>query len=569
MFAFALTAGAFAASSGVVTEDVVNARKGPGTSYEVVEMLARGKQVSIVGEEGGWYKVKWNDSTGYILKDYIATNGGASASTAQTSGSAASSANATITGGSTINVRSGPGTEHSRVAMVGAGKRVTVMGTSGDWYHISFDGKTGYVLCDYLIKDGSNAPVHSNQTGSQSTETAANTAASANATVTGGSTINLRSAPSTSAERVMLLAEGKRVAVLEQSGEWYKISVDGKTGYIYGDFIRRDGAAAASNESRTGNATVKDNNVNVRAAASTSANRIASVSSGKRVTLLEKDGGWYKVSFDDKTGYIYGDYITADNGVLASLPTAQHEPEPAPAAEPAPQEMEQAGEETGPDEAAIPAAAVETSAVEAGSTAGVSADGSAGIITGGTINVRSGPGTDHERLTQVTTGKKVTILGALDGWTHISFGNTEGYVLSDYVCEGDTLPESEGGVGAQVAVMAPQYLGVRYVYGGSSPSGFDCSGFTMYLYKQFGYSLPHTASGQYANCGYKVSRSDLQPGDLVFFSSPSSGGRINHVGVYVGNGNVVHARYSIGKVYTNSLSESYYSKYYVGAVRIA
>ena len=122
---------------------------------------------------------------------------------------------------------------------------------------------------------------------------------------------------------------------------------------------------------------------------------------------------------------------------------------------------------------------------------------------------------------------------------------------------------------AQVAAMAPQYLGVRYVYGGASTSGFDCSGFTMWLYKQFGYSLPHTASGQYANCGYKVSRSELQPGDLVFFSSPGSGGSINHVGVYVGGGEIIHARYSVGQVYRNSLSENYYSTYYAGAIRIA
>ncbi|MBE7009559.1 MAG: NlpC/P60 family protein, partial [Ruminococcaceae bacterium] len=64
-------------------------------------------------------------------------------------------------------------------------------------------------------------------------------------------------------------------------------------------------------------------------------------------------------------------------------------------------------------------------------------------------------------------------------------------------------------------------------------------------------------------------RSELQPGDLVFFSSPSSGGSINHVAVYVGNGQIIHARYSVGRVYTNSLSEKYYSTYYAGAIRIA
>ena len=135
--------------------------------------------------------------------------------------------------------------------------------------------------------------------------------------------------------------------------------------------------------------------------------------------------------------------------------------------------------------------------------------------------------------------------------------------------EPDPEPAPSDNKGAAIVATAKKYLGVRYVYGGASPSGFDCSGFTMYLYRQFGYSLPHTASGQYANCGYKVSRSELQPGDLVFFTSSGNGGRINHVGVYIGGDQVIHARFSIGKVYINSLSETYYNKNYVGAIRIA
>ena len=253
------------------------------------------------------------------------------------------------------------------------------------------------------------------------------------------------------------------------------------------------------------------------------------------------------MEFGGKTGYISGDYVSPDEGVAASLPAeaAQAAPEPAapaeasnPAAEPA-ESSDGTGEET---------------------TRG-------GIITGGTINVRAGAGTEFERVGQVYTGKKVTILGEENGWYKISYGDVTGFVRGDFLYEGDSLPASS--VGEQVAAMARQYLGVRYVSGGASQSGFDCSGFTLYLYKQFGYSLPHSASSQYANCGYKVSRSELQPGDLVFFTSSGAGGRITHVAVYAGNGEILHARYSVGQVYSNNLSENYYSKYYVGAVRIA
>ena len=188
-----------------------------------------------------------------------------------------------------------------------------------------------------------------------------------------------------------------------------------------------------------------------------------------------------------------------------------------------------------------------------------------GIITGGTINVRKGPGTEYDRITQVATGKVVTILGTEIGWYHIQFGNTTGYVLGDYLRE--YVPGAASAVGEQIVQMAMQYMGVRYRSGGSSPNGFDCSGFTMYLYGQLGYSLPHTATGQYKNCGTYVAKSDLQPGDLVFFSDSSHA--IGHVAIYIGGGEIIHARSSTHCVTTNSLSMSYYVNRYVGAKRIA
>ena len=188
-----------------------------------------------------------------------------------------------------------------------------------------------------------------------------------------------------------------------------------------------------------------------------------------------------------------------------------------------------------------------------------------GIISGGTINVRKGPGTEYDRITQVATGKVVTILGTEGGWYHIQFGNTTGYVLGDYLRE--YVPGAASAVGEQIVQMAMQYMGVRYRSGGSSANGFDCSGFTMYLFGQLGYSLPHTATGQYNNCGTYVVKADLQPGDLVFFSD--SGHAIGHVAIYIGNGEIIHARSSTHCVTTNSLSMSYYVNRYVGAKRIA
>ena len=114
---------------------------------------------------------------------------------------------------------------------------------------------------------------------------------------------------------------------------------------------------------------------------------------------------------------------------------------------------------------------------------------------------------------------------------------------------------------AGVVGIAMRYLGVPYVWGGSSPSGFDCSGFVAYVYAQVGVSLPHYSGAQYGY-GVPVSRSDLEPGDLVFFDG------LGHVGIYVGNGQFIHAPHTGDVVKISSLDESWYAATYDGARRI-
>ena len=104
-----------------------------------------------------------------------------------------------------------------------------------------------------------------------------------------------------------------------------------------------------------------------------------------------------------------------------------------------------------------------------------------------------------------------------------------------------------------------RYLGVPYVWGGASPRGFDCSGFTMYVYAQVGVSLPHNAAAQFG-MGTPVSQGQLEPGDLVFFYG------LGHVGLYIGGGSFIHAPHTGDVVKISSLSS--YGSAYVGARRI-
>ena len=124
-------------------------------------------------------------------------------------------------------------------------------------------------------------------------------------------------------------------------------------------------------------------------------------------------------------------------------------------------------------------------------------------------------------------------------------------------------PEDDPGV--QVADLAQQYVGSRYVWGGTGPNGFDCTGFVMYVYGQFGVSMPHNEAGQ-LNSGTRVSADELQPGDVLVFANTYRAG-LSHVGIYVGEGQFVHAVDEAHGVMVSNLWDAYWSPRFVGASR--
>ena len=211
-----------------------------------------------------------------------------------------------------------------------------------------------------------------------------------------------------------------------------------------------------------------------------------------------------------------------------------------------------------------------------------------------TVNVRQEANTSSTIVTTVALNTEVQVYSEENGWSRVKINNVEGYIstslLSDskqetsrgqstsrrtsstktttntasqkVTTEITTVPSS--GNGSSIVATAKKYLGYNYTYGGSSPStGFDCSGFTSYVFKQHGISLNRTAAGQYSN-GVAVSRANLQPGDLVMFGKSG----INHVAIYIGGGKIIHASTPSTGVRIDSLSTGYYNNNYVGARRV-
>ena len=273
----------------------------------------------------------------------------------------------------------------------------------------------------------------------------------------------------------------------------------------------------------TGTVDTEGGTLRVRDQSGTHGQVLATLEDGTRVEVLSTaENGWYQISFGDLVGYVSSDYLTVDaQDAVAAVPSA------APLAE-AEQTVQYAR------------------------------------VTASALNVRTGPSTDYDKAGSLPAGSVVEILGQSDGWYQIE----SGYISGDYVILVDAAEAASSGKGQEIANYALTFVGYPYVYGGSSPSGFDCSGFTQYVYKQFGYGLNRTASAQLQN-GTPVSMSELQPGDLVLFKRSGTGSSAaSHVGIYIGNGQFVHASTSKVGVIVSDLSSVYYTTGFVGGRRL-
>ena len=243
---------------------------------------------------------------------------------------------------------------------------------------------------------------------------------------------------------------------------------------------------------------------------------VTSLDKNSTIALLERtDNDWYKVAYDGKVGYVSANYLeTLENGNIQAR--AQ--------------------------------------------------------VNGDNVCVRYLPSNESDVLETIENKAYVTVMGFYDGWylVRCRYG-TEGYIRSDFLQLTNPYAGSTSG-NSSVVATAKRYLGIRYVYGGASTRGFDCSGFTMYVFKQYGVNFAHTASGQWTSGkGRKIySIAALQPGDLVFFRDPkvARGKAASHVGIYAGNNQFIHASSSSRKITYGTLSSGYHRTYFLGGLRV-
>ena len=176
------------------------------------------------------------------------------------------------------------------------------------------------------------------------------------------------------------------------------------------------------------------------------------------------------------------------------------------------------------------------------------------------VNIRKGPSTDTEKLGTISFGNKIQVFEQSNDYVRILTNDgVEGYVWNEYIGDEIVLASrSSSGqyynsdLASKIIDYAKQFVGVPYVWG-FNPNGFDCSGFTWYVFKKFNINVPRTAQ-EYSGVGTKISRDNLKPGDVLLFDR-NNDYRLGHVGIYLGNDKFIHASSRRGKVVITTLSK--------------
>ena len=241
----------------------VNVRSGAGTRYGRIGGLAEGASVTIVGQSGGWYQIKYGSGTGWVCGDYVKKTSGGSSGGSSSGGT--STGKVSGTGGSGLNVRSGAGTGYGRIGGLGEGASVTIVGQSNGWYQIKYGSGTGWVSSQFVKKGSGGSSGGSSSGGSSSggSSSGGSTSTAGYVSGTGGAGVNVRSGAGTGHSRIGGLAEGASVTIVGQSNGWYKIKYGSGTGWVSSQFVKKGSGGGGGNGRIHGDRKLANNAIQV------------------------------------------------------------------------------------------------------------------------------------------------------------------------------------------------------------------------------------------------------------------------------------------------------------------
>ena len=337
--------------------------------------------------------------------------------------------------------------------------------------------------------------------------------------------VHFRTGAGTNYSSMGVLDTGVKVTYISESGNWTKVQYNSKTGYICSDYLKKESSTSTTTKTMYVTASA---GLNLRKGPSTSYAVIKTLSKGTEVTVVSSSNGWSKVNVGGVSGYVSSDYLSSTKPSTGSSSSNES-----------------------------------------------TSNSTSTMYTTDRLNLRKGAGTSYSVITTLDKGIAVTVHSSSNGWSKVSVNGMTGYVSSSYLSStkpsnsSSSTDSSTSSKVDKVLNFASQQLGKPYVWGAQGPNSFDCSGLTYYVYKNAaGITLPRTSVEQ-SKYGTTVSKSNLKAGDLIFFdtSGPNDGG-VSHVGIYVGNGQMIHASSSHKKIVKVSVETSYWNNAFVRAKRV-
>ena len=416
--------------------------------------------------------------------------------------------------------------------------------------------------------------------------------------------VYLRKSATTDSNILTYVTKDDKVEVIEKDGDWYKIKYNGTTGYIYSKYINVDESkvepaeveTTASSETNIENSADVDiglhieKETDIKIIPNITSTTIYTSEEQIEISIIEPMGEWSFVKVQDITGWVKTNKIKEENAVES--PDKQEENEETETEDANDKEKEEISESSSNEKETKKA-----------------------YVAYDMVNLRESASTSSKSLAKLKLNDELSVIKEENStWTKVEYGDITGFVSTSLIssskveekedsakessttsrsgeesarkiaeeiekeeseaktstnAEEEKNTSSNSVTGKTIADYAQKFLGKDYVYGGTSPStGFDCSGLTYYVYKQFGYKLNRSAAGQASN-GKEVAKSDLQPGDLVIFKNHALT-KIGHVGIYIGNNKMIHASEpGVGVIITDIDSKAYkYPQRYVTARRL-
>jgi cell wall-associated NlpC family hydrolase len=365
--------------------------------------------------------------------------------------------------------------------------------------------------------------------------------AAADTGVVTGSGLRVRQKSSLSSTISGYLNKDTKVEILGKEGEFYKIAYKGKTGYVHSSYInvvKSTGAVSSGGDNVQATSLEKQGEttadyLNVRSGAGLSYSVNGVIKRGSKVTIYEKTNGFYKIDYDGKTSYISALYVNVIENKTVTASNIN-------------------STSTSISRGAVSAPQIESTGV--------------GTVTASDfLNVRGTTSISNNILGRIYPNNKVLIYGTEGKFYKIKYASGWGYIYKSYVSVVNNAKQANTQItGDMLVTYASKFLGIPYLWGGTTPFGFDCSGYVQYVYKNFGIDLPRVTMDQ-VNVGTAVNINNLQKGDLIYFrTNTSNPSQVSHVGIYIGDNKFMQAPRTGDIIKISELTSYYKDNFVIG-----